>query len=49
MSEVQSALDSGEVQRLKKATSALDEATQPIATLLIERAMEDSLKRKGIL
>ena len=49
ISEVQSALTSHEVQRLKKSTAALDQATQPIATLLIERAMEDSLRRKGIL
>jgi hypothetical protein len=49
MSEVQSALDSGEVQRLKNANAALDAGTQHIATLLIEQAMEDSLRRKGIL
>jgi len=49
MAEVQAALNSREVQRLKKANAALDEGTQHIATLLIERAMEDSLKRKGIL
>jgi molecular chaperone DnaK len=49
ISEVQSALDTHEVQRLKKANAALDQGTQQIATLLIERAMEDSLKRKGIL
>jgi len=49
MSEVQAALDTGEVQRLKKATAALDSATQHIATLLIERAMEDSLRRKGVI
>jgi len=49
MAEVQSALDSREVQRLKKASAALDDATQHIATLLIEKAMEDSLRRKGVL
>jgi len=49
MSEVETALQSREVQRLKKSTAALDEATQPIATLLIERAMEDALRRKGVL
>jgi molecular chaperone DnaK len=49
MAEVQSALDSREVQRLKKANAALDEGTQHVATLLVERAMEDALKRKGVL
>jgi molecular chaperone DnaK len=49
MAEVEAALESGEVQRLKKANAALDEGTQGIATLLIERAMEDSLRRKGVV
>jgi hypothetical protein len=49
MAEVEAALESREVQRLKKANAALDEGTQHVATLLIERAMEESLKRKGIL
>jgi molecular chaperone DnaK len=49
MSEVESALGTGEVQRLKRANAALDAGTQHIATLLVERAMEDSLKRKGVL
>jgi molecular chaperone DnaK len=49
MAEVQSALASHETQRLKKANAALDQGTQHIATLLIERAMEASLKRKGVL
>jgi molecular chaperone DnaK len=49
MAEVESALESREVQRLKKANAALDEGTQLIATLLVERAMEESLRRKGVL
>jgi molecular chaperone DnaK len=49
MAEVASALDSREVQRLKKANAALDEGTQQIATLLVERAMEEALRRKGVL
>jgi hypothetical protein len=49
MAEVQSALESREVQRLKKANTALDEGTQQIATLLVERAMEEALRRKGVL
>jgi molecular chaperone DnaK len=49
MAEVEGALESREVQRLKKANAALDEGTQQIATLLIERAMEESLRRKGMI
>ncbi len=49
MAEVESALESREAQRLKKAIAALDEATQPMATMLIDRAMEEALKRKGVL
>jgi molecular chaperone DnaK len=49
MAEVQSALDTREVQRLKRANAALDEGTQQLATLLIERAMEEALKRKGVV
>jgi molecular chaperone DnaK len=49
MAEVESALASREVQRLKKANAALDEGTQQIATLLVERAMEEALRRKGVL
>src|SRR5205823_4051568 len=46
MREVESALESGEVQRLKKTNAALDEATQRLATLLIEQAMEKAQQRK---
>jgi molecular chaperone DnaK len=49
MAEVESALESHEVQRLKKANAALDEGTQHLATLLIERAMDEALKRKGVI
>jgi molecular chaperone DnaK len=49
MREVEAALESRETQRLRKANAALDAGTQEIATLLIERAMEDSLRRKGVL
>jgi molecular chaperone DnaK len=37
--EVESALAAGEPHRLKRANAALDEATQRLATLLIEQAM----------
>lgn len=34
---------------LKTATQALDDATQSLAVMLVERAMEESLVRRGIL
>jgi len=40
--EVRAALGSREVARLKRAVAALDEATQPLATLLIERALGEA-------
>ncbi len=49
MREVEAALESGEVQRLKKANAALDEGTQHLAALLVERAMDEALRRKGVL
>jgi len=39
MAEVESAIASGEAQRLRRANAALDEGTQRLATLLIEQAM----------
>ncbi len=49
MAEVETALTGENPHALKKATAALDEATQNLATLLMERAMEEALRRKGIL
>ncbi|MGA3171997.1 MAG: Hsp70 family protein [Chthoniobacteraceae bacterium] len=49
MGDVESALESREVQRLKKANAALDEGTQEMAALLVERAMDEALKRKGVV
>jgi molecular chaperone DnaK len=40
--DVQSALGSGEVQRLKKANTQLDKATEPMAAQLIEKALADT-------
>ncbi|HSI11798.1 MAG TPA: molecular chaperone DnaK [Chthoniobacter sp.] len=42
--EVESALEAGEPHRLKRANAALDEATQRLATLLIEQAMQKSAR-----
>lgn len=44
MSEVETALAGGETQRLKIATAALDDATQHLAALLVDRAMEAGRK-----
>lgn len=38
-----------DVKALKTANQQLDEATQNLAVLLVEKAMEESLARKGIL
>ena len=46
ISEVESALANHEVQRLKRANAALDEGTQPLATMLLDHAMEAALERK---
>lgn len=48
MAEVEAALVSGELQRLKRANATLDAETQHLATLLIDRAMDEALARKGI-
>jgi molecular chaperone DnaK (HSP70) len=46
VSEVDESLKSHDVHRLKKANAALDEGTQHLATLLIDRAMAEAAKRK---
>ncbi|HWB61704.1 MAG TPA: Hsp70 family protein, partial [Chthoniobacteraceae bacterium] len=46
VSEVETAMESGEAPRLKRAIAALDEGTQHLAALLVERAMEEARKRK---
>jgi molecular chaperone DnaK len=46
VSEVEAAVKSHDPQRLKKANADLDEGTQHLATLLIDRAMEEAAKRK---
>ena len=42
LGEVRASLAAGETQRLKRANAALDEATEPIAALLVEKAMADA-------
>ncbi|MBP7951019.1 MAG: Hsp70 family protein [Verrucomicrobiales bacterium] len=46
---VQAALAGGGLAALKAANAALDAATEPLAAALMERALEDSLRRKGVL
>jgi molecular chaperone DnaK len=41
--------DSGDLEKLKKAVAGLDEATQPLADLMMDRAMEEMLRRRGML
>jgi molecular chaperone DnaK len=47
--EVRAALQTSDTRKLKDANQALDEATEHAAALLVERAMEESLKRKGLI
>jgi molecular chaperone DnaK len=44
--EVEASLPSHDAHRLKKANAGLDEGTQHLATLLIDRAMAEAAKRK---
>ena len=39
----------GDAQKLKSATGALDAVTQPLAELLMDRAMEGWLRKKGMI
>jgi molecular chaperone DnaK len=39
----------GDAKRLKEANAALDEATQPLAEVLMDKAMEAMLRRKGLV
>ncbi len=39
LGELRLAMQSGEAQRLQKATTALDHATEPLAAMLVERAL----------
>lgn len=43
------AADSGNVKQLKEAHAALDEATQPLADILMDRAMEAMLRKQGLI
>ena len=43
------ATQTGDVSRLKATLSALDEASKPLADLLMDKAMDAMLRRKGII
>ncbi|HWL53345.1 MAG TPA: molecular chaperone DnaK [Chthoniobacteraceae bacterium] len=47
--DVEAALEAENPNALKKATTTLDRATQNLATLVMEAAMEAALRRKGLL
>lgn len=47
--DVRSALETQDGARLKMANRKLDEATEEIASLLVERAMMESMERKGLI
>jgi molecular chaperone DnaK len=46
VAEVEAALETHDPQRLKKANAELDEGTQHLATLLIDRAMAEAARRR---
>lgn len=39
----------GDPARLKAATAALDEATKPLADLMMDKAMEALLRKRGMI
>ena len=39
----------GDPRKLKEATAALDQATQPLANLMMDKAMEEMLRKKGLI
>jgi molecular chaperone DnaK len=45
----QAATGSGDLKRLQAACTALDEATKPLADLLMDRAMEAMLRKRGLV
>ena len=47
--EVSEAIAQGESQRLKRANLALDQGTQNLATLLMEKAMSEALSKRGMI
>jgi molecular chaperone DnaK len=42
-------IESGDLQKLKKEHGALDEATKPLADLMMDKAMEAMLRKRGLI
>lgn len=42
-------MQSGDLKQLQTATAALDEATKPLADLMMDKAMEAMLRKRGLL
>jgi molecular chaperone DnaK len=49
LTQLGDAITADDAQALKTATQHLDDATQTLAVLLLDRAMEESLVRRGVL
>ena len=49
LAELDQALAGESLPALQEATSALDDATQSLATILMERALEEALRKKGVM
>ena len=47
--EVRDAVETGTLPRLKIANQRLDDATESLAAMLVEKAMEESMRRRGLL
>jgi hypothetical protein len=45
----QAALEQGDPAALKTALAALDEATQPLADLLMDKTLDNMLRQRGIV
>ena len=39
----------GDLKKLQAAVAALDEATKPLADLLMDKAMEAMLRKRGLI
>ncbi|HTA94736.1 MAG TPA: Hsp70 family protein, partial [Verrucomicrobiae bacterium] len=49
LAEENSETDSGDLKKLQSAIAALDEITKPLAELLMDKAMEAMLKKRGLI
>jgi len=49
LADGEAATQSGDAAKLKAALTALDEATQPLADLMMDKAMEAQLRKRGLV